>query len=130
MHNKFINVTKIFTFDSAHKLENYDGACKHLHGHTYKLEVTVRGRTDYRGMVIDFSDLKKVTKERVVDKVDHKYLNEIFDFNTTCENMVVWIFDELNKVLNTENYHLKKIRLWETPTSYAEIEKEEFYNEG
>lgn len=130
MHNKFIDVTKIFTFDSAHKLENYDGNCKYLHGHTYKLEVTVRGKTDYRGMVIDFNDLKKIVKEKVINKLDHKYLNEIFDFNTTCENMVVWIFNVLDKALGTEEYFLKKIRLWETPTSYAEIGREEFYNEG
>ncbi|RKD27341.1 6-pyruvoyltetrahydropterin/6-carboxytetrahydropterin synthase [Caminicella sporogenes DSM 14501] len=130
MHNKFVNVTKIFTFDSAHKLENYDGNCKYLHGHTYKLEITVRGKTDYRGMVIDFNELKKIVNEKIISKLDHKYLNDVFDFNTTCENMVVWIFNELNGVLNSKNYLLKKVRLWETPTSYAELEREDFYNEG
>ncbi|WIF94222.1 6-carboxytetrahydropterin synthase QueD [Caminicella sporogenes] len=130
MHDKFINVTKIFTFDSAHKLENYDGNCKYLHGHTYKLEITIRGKTDYRGMVIDFNELKKIVNEKIISKLDHKYLNDVFDFNTTCENMVVWIFNELNGVLNSKNYLLKKVRLWETPTSYAELEREDFYNEG
>lgn len=130
MHNKYVDVTKIFTFDSAHKLENYEGDCKNLHGHTYKLEVTVRGRTDYRGMIVDFSDLKRITKENVISKLDHKYLNEIFDFNTTCENMIVWIFDKLSDALDCERYFLKRIRLWETPTSYGEIGREEFFNEG
>ncbi|MDK2917337.1 MAG: 6-pyruvoyltetrahydropterin/6-carboxytetrahydropterin synthase [Candidatus Petromonas sp.] len=130
MHNKLINITKIFTFDSAHKLENYEGDCKYLHGHTYKLEVTVSGRTDYRGMVIDFNDLKKIIKEKIINKLDHKYLNDIFDFNTTCENLIVWIFKELDEDLKTENYYLKKIRLWETPTSYAELGRDEFYHEG
>jgi len=121
MNNQYIDVTKIFTFDSAHKLENYDGDCKNLHGHTYKLEVTVRGKTDYRGMVVDFKELKEVTKEKIIDKLDHKYLNEVFDFNTTCENLIVWIFNELNRAMEGKDYFLKKIRLWETPTSYAEL---------
>ncbi len=121
MENKYISVTKIFTFDSAHRLENYDGDCKNLHGHTYKLEVTVTGKPDYRGMVVDFNDLKKITKEKIIDKLDHKYLNEIFTFNTTCENMVIWIFNELNNAINHRDYFLKKIKLWETPTSYAEV---------
>lgn len=130
MHNKLIDVTKIFTFDSAHKLDNYDGVCKNLHGHTYKLEITVRGKTDCRGMVVDFNDLKRITKEKIIEKLDHKFLNEIFDFNTTCENMVVWIFNELNNDLKNENYYLNKVKLWETPTSYAQLGREEFLNEG
>ncbi len=131
MHNRNIDVTKIFTFDSAHKLDYYEGDCKNLHGHTYKLEVTVKGKTDYRGMVVDFNDLKRITKEKVIDKLDHKYLNEIFDFNTTCENMIFWIFNELNTAFKEESFILKKLRLWETPTSYADLEREEFlYDEG
>ncbi|MBN2652480.1 MAG: 6-carboxytetrahydropterin synthase QueD [Spirochaetales bacterium] len=121
-----IDVTKIFTFDSAHSLVDYDGACQYLHGHTYKLEVTVRGERDSSGMVIDFTDLKAVVKENVLDLMDHKFLNEVFDFNTTCENMIVWIFDILNRKISDNRLFLQKIVLWETPTCFATLEREQF----
>jgi 6-pyruvoyltetrahydropterin/6-carboxytetrahydropterin synthase len=127
MKDRLIDTTKIFTFDSAHKLENYDGDCKYLHGHTYKLEVTVRGVRDYRGMVIDFKDLKTAVKEEIISVLDHRYLNEIFDFNPTCENMVEWIFEKLDGKLSLNDSNLQKITLWETPTSYASIEREQYY---
>ena len=59
MRAKSIRITKIFTFDSAHQLEDYEGKCRQLHGHTYKLEVTVKGEMGENGMVFDFSILKK-----------------------------------------------------------------------
>jgi 6-pyruvoyltetrahydropterin/6-carboxytetrahydropterin synthase len=127
---KKINVTKIFTFDSAHNLLNYEGKCKNLHGHTYKLEVTIRGISDERGIVIDFSELKQFVNEVIIEKMDHKYLNDILEFNTTCENMVVWIFNELNEKLVSDRYFLQRVKLWETPTSFAEIEREDFFDEG
>ena len=127
MHNKQVDVTKIFTFDSAHKLENYEGDCKYLHGHTYKLEITVRGTVDDRGMVIDFNDLKTAVKDRIIDKLDHRYLNDIFPFNPTCENMLVWIFEELESALKNNRHYLQKVVLWETPTSFGTLEREQFY---
>lgn len=120
-----MKVTKIFTFDSAHNLVNYNGKCENLHGHTYKLEVTVEGKPDNDGIVIDFIKLKKIVDESIIEKLDHKYLNECFKFNTTCENMVVWMWNELKPLLKTSLYHLYKIRLWETPTSYSEITKDD-----
>ncbi len=127
MHNKLVDVTKIFTFDSAHKLDNYEGDCKYLHGHTYKLEITVRGTVDYRGMVIDFNDLKAAVKEKVINILDHRYLNDIFPFNPTCENMLVWIFEELEAVLTKDRHRLQRVVLWETPTSFGTLEREQFY---
>jgi len=126
MHNKLVDVTKIFTFDSAHKLENYEGDCKYLHGHTYKLEITVRGTVDYRGMVIDFNDLKSAVKDKVINRLDHRYLNDIFPFNPTCENMLVWIFEELEPELTNERHWLQRVVLWETPTSFGTLEREQY----
>lgn len=129
MKNKRIDVTKIFTFDSAHKLENYEGDCKYLHGHTYKLEITLRGKVDYRGMVMDFNDLKTIVKEKVIDLLDHRYLNEVFDFNPTCENMLVWIFERLEGAITNNEVALQRVVLWETPTSFGSLEREQYYAE-
>ncbi len=127
-HNKRVLVSKEFTFDSAHHLHCYDGKCKSLHGHTYKLLVVMSGRVDHRGISIDFGDIKRITKQSVIDKLDHKYLNEVLPpMNTTAENMVVWIYEEIKKQLQAEglypNIELEEVRLWETPTSYAAVTK-------
>lgn len=127
MKDRKIDTTKIFTFDSAHKLNDYEGDCKYLHGHTYKLEVTVRGRRDKCGMVIDFKDLKSIVKEEIISEIDHRYLNDIFDYNPTCENMVEWIFEKLDNRLSCGDRVLQKIVLWETPTSFATLERDEYH---
>lgn len=125
-HHHRVRVSKEFTFDSAHHLHCYEGKCKSLHGHTYRLEVIMEGETDDRGFVIDFSDMKRMTKERVLSKLDHRYLNEVLPpMNTTAENMVVWIYEQLHQALVDEKWYprvvLEEVRLWETPTSYASV---------
>lgn len=125
-HNRAVLVSKEFTFDSAHHLHDYEGKCKNLHGHTYKLQVILLGRTDDRGLTLDFGDIKRITKERVIDRLDHQYLNEVLPpMNTTAENMVVWIYEELHKGMVEEGHYpgvkLEEVRLWETPTSYAAV---------
>ncbi|MEN8904747.1 MAG: 6-carboxytetrahydropterin synthase QueD [Clostridiales bacterium] len=116
------SITKIFTFDSAHRLIDYDGACKNVHGHTYKLEVTFKGELDSSGMIVDFHDIDKIIKRDILRRIDHLYLNEIFDFNPTCENIAIWIFENIEKIMNSDELKLKKIILWETPTSFITIE--------
>lgn len=106
-------ITKEFIFDAAHKLERYDGACKNLHGHTYKLHVSVKGEPKEDGMVIDFGILKKIVKEHALNKLDHSYLNEIIR-QPTAENIIIWIWDKLKDKLD-----LHELKLWETPTSYV-----------
>lgn len=111
-------IFKKFTFDSAHSLPNVpDGhKCKEVHGHTYHLTVYIEGDLDeHLGWVADFGDLKTAIKP-VIDRIDHKYLNEIEGLeNPTCEIIVKWIWDQINdKVLG-----LKELRLDETPTSGA-----------
>ncbi|WP_281886121.1 6-carboxytetrahydropterin synthase QueD [Paenibacillus sp. YYML68] len=125
-HDKEVLVSKEFTFDSAHHLHCYEGKCKSLHGHTYKLQVVMRGKVDERGLTIDFADIKRIAKERVIDKLDHRYLNEVLPpMNTTAENMVVWMYEELSDALRAEGLYpavkLEEVRLWETPTSYAAV---------
>ncbi len=125
-HHKRVLVSKEFTFDSAHHLHCYEGKCKSLHGHTYKLQVIMAGRADERGIVIDFADMKRITKLKVIDALDHKYLNEVLPLmNTTAENMVVWIFEQIQHGLVEEGWTprvtLEEVKLWETPTSYASI---------
>ena len=75
MKGRRIGITKVFTFDSAHHLNEYEGKCKNIHGHTYKLEVTLKGFTDKNGLVIDFHDLDDMVEEEILSQVDHKYLN-------------------------------------------------------
>ncbi len=110
---KNVLLTKEFTFDSAHKLEWHKGPCKNLHGHTYKLHVTIQGDLDENGIVMDFIDLKEIVTKKVLNLLGHSYLNETIE-NPTAENIAVWIWEQLKEDLN-----LYEIKLWETPTSYV-----------
>jgi 6-pyruvoyltetrahydropterin/6-carboxytetrahydropterin synthase len=140
-----IRITKQFSFETGHALYGYDGKCKNVHGHSYKLSVTVIGEpiTDADnvkfGMVIDFTDLKKIVKEDIVDIFDHatvfnqntphvelaKELKDrghhviLVDYQPTSENMVI---DFANKIIARLPYkiHLHSLRLQETESSFAE----------
>jgi 6-pyruvoyltetrahydropterin/6-carboxytetrahydropterin synthase len=106
-------VTREFTFDSAHNLPRYHGKCEFLHGHTFKIEVTVRAPLDpWSGMSFDFHDLKGVVKSRVVDVLDHSYLNERIP-NPSAECIALWAWRQL------EDLPLHEIKIWETPTSHV-----------
>ncbi len=140
-----IRITKQFSFETGHALYGYDGKCRNVHGHSYKLSVTVIGtpladtaHVKY-GMVIDFSDLKKIVREEIVDVFDHatvfnggtphvelaKELRErghhviLVDYQPTSENMVIDFAAKLQKRLPS-NVSLFSLRLQETETSYAE----------
>jgi 6-pyruvoyltetrahydropterin/6-carboxytetrahydropterin synthase len=119
-----ISITKIVEFAAAHFLPKYKGKCKDLHGHTYKLEIEVAapGNGDLLcagDMIMDFSDLKNIIMEYVDKFCDHKYLNDSMCDNPTAENMVLmmsyYFSEKIKKPLR-----VIRIRLWETPTSYAE----------
>ena len=118
-------VTKIFMFEASHNLPHYEGACHNLHGHSYKLEVTVGGQlvTDTQnakcGMIIDFKDLKAIVNEVAVDKYDHSYLNDFFP-NPTAEIMVEKIAKDIISKISGTSVYLVSCKLWETTTSYAE----------
>ncbi|WP_078555537.1 6-carboxytetrahydropterin synthase QueD [Bacillus alkalicellulosilyticus] len=129
-HHKRIAVTKEFTFDAAHHLHCYDGKCKSLHGHTYKLVVTMSGFVNDIGISVDFSDIKRMFNDVIKDKLDHRYLNDVLpNMNTTAENMIVWIWEQLDEKLVAEGLkaigtRLEELVLYETPTSYASIKRE------
>lgn len=140
-----IRITKQFNFETGHALYGYDGKCKNVHGHSYKLSVTVIGKpiTDKSnvkyGMVIDFSDLKKIVKEEIVDQFDHatvfnkntphielaKELQDrdhhviLVDYQPTSENMVIDFAKKIQSRL-PQNIALFSLRLQETDSSYAE----------
>ncbi|MFT5231714.1 6-pyruvoyl trahydropterin synthase family protein [Patiriisocius sp. Uisw_047] len=140
-----IRITKQFSFETGHALYGYDGKCRNVHGHSYKLSVTVIGtpisetsNVKY-GMVIDFSDLKKIVKEEIVDVFDHatvfnkntphvelaKELSDrghsviLADYQPTSEMMVI-DFAEKIKLRLPQNITLYSLRLQETATSFAE----------
>jgi 6-pyruvoyltetrahydropterin/6-carboxytetrahydropterin synthase len=140
-----IRITKQFSFETGHALYGYDGKCKNVHGHSYKLSVTVIGtpiddRNNVKyGMVIDFTDLKKIIKEEIVDIFDHATVfNEttphkelahelikrghhviLVDYQPTSENMVINFADKI-KIRLPENIKLFSLKLQETETSFAE----------
>lgn len=140
-----IRITKQFSFETGHALYGYDGKCRNVHGHSYKLAVTVIGIpiTDSNnvkfGMVIDFTDLKKIVKEEIVNVFDHatvfnkntphvelaKELKDrghnvlLVDYQPTSEMMIIDFAKKIKKRL-PDNISLNSLKLQETDTSYAE----------
>ncbi|OUB83824.1 6-carboxytetrahydropterin synthase QueD [Bacillus thuringiensis serovar medellin] len=131
-HNKRVMVSKEFTFDAAHHLHCYEGKCKNLHGHTYKVVFGISGYVNEIGLAIDFGDIKEIWKNEIEIYLDHRYLNETLPaMNTTAENMVVWIYEKMAEALTKENRvneykgaRVEFVRLFETLTSYAEVRRE------
>ncbi len=120
-----ITVVKEFTFDAAHHLPYHAGKCKGLHGHTYRMQIGVKGAANpHTGMVVDFSEVKELVNQRIINKLDHSYLNDQLPYESpTAENMVVWIVEKLYDLFAVEwegKVRLSFVRLYETPTSYAE----------
>ena len=140
-----IRITKQFHFETGHALYGYDGKCKNVHGHSYKLSVTVIGAPigDHNhvkyGMVIDFGDLKHIVKEEIVDLFDHAMVFNkntphielarelenkghnviLVDYQPTSEMMVIDFAQKIKPRL-PENVHLHSLKLQETETSFAE----------
>lgn len=115
-------------FAAAHKLNNYEGNCSNIHGHTWKIEIVVKGNElDTTGMLIDFRKLKQIAGELIKEKYDHKFLNEIKPFdriNPTAENIAREIYKEMEKMLEGMA-KVKYIKVWESSTAYAL-----YYEEG
>ena len=140
-----IRITKEFSFETGHALYGYDGKCRNVHGHSYKLSVTVIGKPISEagavklGMVIDFGDLKKIVKEEVVEPFDHATVFNkntphielahelesrghkviLADYQPTSENMVVDFAQKISSKL-PESIKLHSLKLRETATAYAE----------
>lgn len=105
------NVSKEFSFAAAHFLTKYHGKCENLHGHNYRLIVTVTGSLNADYLVIDFLDLKQIVKTNVLDQLDHTNLNDRFP-NPTCELVAQWIFQQLKP-----HCAVQTVQLWETDSS-------------
>jgi 6-pyruvoyltetrahydropterin/6-carboxytetrahydropterin synthase len=105
---------KTFYFDAAHHIRDYKGKCERLHGHTYKLEVTIEGPVKADGMVMDFSILKSIVEQEVLEELDHQDLNNLIK-NPTAENIVEWAWKKLQKKLP-----LHSIKVWEGEGKWAE----------
>ena len=142
--NRKIRITKLFAFEMAHALENHDGGCQNIHGHSYKLRVTIlgepasNGNSPKEGMLMDFSDLKSIVNKHIIEKYDHALVLksttnsqviealknqyqkvEITDYQPTSEQLLLHFVSILRKVLPS-NVQLFSLRLSETETSYAE----------
>jgi 6-pyruvoyltetrahydropterin/6-carboxytetrahydropterin synthase len=120
-----ITVVKEFTFDAAHQLPYHAGKCKGLHGHTYRMQIGIKGVANpHTGMVVDFSEVKELVNQKIINKLDHSYLNDQLPYESpTAENMVIWIIERLYDLFAIEwegKARLSFVRLYETPTSYAE----------
>ena len=140
-----IRLTKEFTFEAAHMLEGYDGLCREIHGHSYRLFVTIKGepqgdeQSPKLGMVMDFGLLKRIVNEQIVERLDHSFMMRntltaeqvasdlgynfskivLTDYQPTCENMLADLAERLLGAL-PEDVELHSLRLHETATSYAE----------
>lgn len=119
-------VTVIKEFAAAHKLLHYQGKCQHLHGHSWKVELTVVGsELDHRGMLIDFRDVKNLLTA-ILEKYDHAYLNDIppFDMlNPTAENLARIIFNDLKPLISA--LHIKQVKVWESSNCCAAYREDE-----
>tara|TARA_B000000441_G_C21683792_1_gene315147 strand:+ start:102 stop:554 length:453 start_codon:yes stop_codon:yes gene_type:complete len=140
-----IRITKQFKFETAHALYGYDGLCKNVHGHSYKLDVTVIGypiddiNHTKNGMLIDFSELKKIVKKKIISVLDHSIILNVkspykdlsdnleekghkvvrVNYQPTCELMIV----DFSKIISDElptNIKLYSLKLRETETSFSE----------
>ena len=115
-----MKVTRIFSFSAAHHLTQYKGACERPHGHTYRLAVTVEGPICENGLVLDFVELKKIVGRKVLEKVDHRDLNDLFK-NPSAENIAVWAWKQLKNIgKDTKTgVELVEITLWEGENTYV-----------
>lgn len=113
-----------FKFDAAHNLINYHGKCEKLHGHTYRLAVTLKGEPDSEGMVFDFVELKKIVEELVLSRLDHAYINDVIP-QPTAEYIAAWIFRVLDEPLRRPHSELHEIQVWETTSSSAIVRRED-----
>lgn len=137
-----VRICKEFHFEGAHALVGYDGKCRHLHGHSYRLLVSLTGKPNSQlccpknGMVLDFGDLKHLVEDLIINDYDHALLLRkdaplateiantyqkviLLDFQPTCE-MLTLHFAQLLQAKLPENIQLHSIRLYETATAYVE----------
>lgn len=146
-----IKVTKEFSWDMAHMLADHKGLCRNLHGHTYRMQVTIARKDEHliksnkssEGMVLDFKDIKKIVNQEIIDPLDHGFMYWIHspdktehevaellektgkkvaavEFRPTAEEMSIDFFNRLEDRFSGLGVTVLSIKVWETPSSYAE----------
>jgi len=146
-----MQITRRLEFDAGHRIPNHNSQCKHLHGHRYAIEITLSGDIitaegiSEQGMVMDFSDVKRIAKEQLVDAWDHAFLayrgdhvvvdflnalpdhkTVVFDVPPTAENLAMLAFKILDSAYRDtygNHLHLERVRLFETPNNWADCFK-------
>ena len=132
-----MKIAKEFNWEMGHRLPEHFGKCKNIHGHSYKMIVELEGELQSSGMVMDYYDVKKNINP-IIEKLDHAFMvfkddNEtisfldkinskkiVVDFQSTVENICIYILSELKKISFPENINSLKVRIHETPDDYAE----------
>ena len=109
------------TFAAGHALRNYRGKCENVHGHNYRLAVTVKGdRLDSVGLLVDFAELKRVMRD-IAGRLDHQFINDIPPFdalNPSAENIARYFYEEISKGIG-DAAQVSEVKVWETDTSSA-----------
>lgn len=126
-------VTRVIDFCYGHRLLDYDGECRHLHGHNGRVEVDIQAdRLDQRGMVVDFADIRETVKTWIDDNIDHRMIlhaddplvpflsdrgepHYVIHRNPTAENIAAHIYESVA----SDTMPISEVRLWETPNSFA-----------
>ena len=115
-------ITVEYSFAAGHALREYRGKCENVHGHNYKLEVTLSGaRLNSIGLLMDFVDVKVIVKE-IVKRLDHQFLNDLSPFdrlNPSAENLAKYFFDEIQVKLGNSEARIERVKVWETDTTSA-----------
>ncbi len=124
--NRFpMQIRKHFRFEAAHVLPFHSGKCSRMHGHSYRLDVAIRGpiQTDgaAKGMIEDFDTIKQIVRQHVIDVLDHQTLNDFIE-NPTAEHIVLWAWRALEGPLPG----LDELVLWETANSCAVLQRSDF----
>jgi len=133
-----LTITKEFSFHAAHRLQcpglspeqniAVYGNCAKLHGHTYRLQVTLEGRPDETGMILHFSELKRIVEHEVLGRYDHADLSELPEYQNapaTAENMAEHVFAVLDRALVSDRYRLRQVTIFETASAWATRHREE-----
>lgn len=146
-----MQITRRLEFDAGHRIQNHASQCRHLHGHRYAIEVTLSGNIitnesiSEHGMVMDYSEVKRIAKEELVDAWDHAFLvyrndHEVVDFLNsltdhktvvldvppTAENLAMLAFRQLDSAYRDtygNQLHLERVRIYETPNNWADFKR-------
>lgn len=136
-----MKITARYTFDAAHRLcdraltnaenDQLYGPCSRIHGHTYRLEVSLRGDRLVHGMLIDFGRVDAVVNERIIGRLDHRVINDVAELagnTTTAEDIAQWIWSELDSAFAEDGVTLDEVILYEGDRFSATVSRSDFHD--